>query len=82
VIWLRHASSHGDLLATRSLSVTAAENKSPSELSVVLDRSQIIEQGTHQALLGLGGTYARLWQHQSGGFLDEEANPRMLTTAQ
>jgi hypothetical protein len=43
---------------------------------------QIIEQGTHQELLELRGTYARLWQHQSGGFLDEEANPRMLTTAQ
>jgi ATP-binding cassette subfamily B protein len=49
---------------------------------IVLDRGQIIEQGTHQELLDLGGTYARLWQHQSGGFLDEEANPAMLTTAQ
>jgi ATP-binding cassette subfamily B protein len=38
---------------------------------VVLDRGQIAERGTHQELLGLGGTYARLWQHQSGGFLDQ-----------
>jgi ATP-binding cassette subfamily B protein len=38
---------------------------------VVLDRGQIAEQGTHQELLRLDGTYARLWQHQSGGFLDE-----------
>jgi ATP-binding cassette subfamily B protein len=37
---------------------------------VVLDRGQIIERGTHQELLSLDGTYARLWQHQSGGFLD------------
>src|ERR1700733_14325965 len=36
---------------------------------IVLDRGQIIEQGTHEELLDLGGTYARLWQHQSGGFL-------------
>jgi len=39
---------------------------------VVLDRGQIIEKGTHQELLHLHGTYARLWQHQSGGFLDDD----------
>jgi ATP-binding cassette, subfamily B, bacterial len=39
---------------------------------VVLDRGQIAEKGTHQELLCLGGLYARLWQHQSGGFLDHD----------
>ncbi|AMW14601.1 ABC transporter ATP-binding protein [Streptomyces qaidamensis] len=38
---------------------------------VVLDRGRIIEQGTHQELLANGGAYAKLWQHQSGGFLDD-----------
>jgi ATP-binding cassette subfamily B protein len=39
---------------------------------VVLDRGQVVEKGTHGDLLRLGGTYARLWKHQSGGFLDED----------
>src|SRR5262244_963373 len=37
---------------------------------VVLDQGRIVEEGTHAQLLARGGTYARLWQRQSGGFLD------------
>lgn len=40
---------------------------------VVLDRGRILEQGTHQELLTSDGAYAKLWQHQSGGFLDDTA---------
>ena len=39
---------------------------------VVLDRGRIVEQGTHHELLDAKGAYAKLWQHQSGGFLSEE----------
>ena len=48
---------------------------------VVLDRGQIVEQGTHRELLRLGGTYARLWQHQSGGFLDDDGATAALAEA-
>ena len=36
---------------------------------IVLDHGQIVEQGTHAELLVQNGLYAKLWQHQSGGFL-------------
>ena len=37
---------------------------------IVLDHGQIVEQGTHAELLAQNGLYAKLWQHQSGGFLN------------
>jgi len=39
---------------------------------VVLEQGRIVEQGTHDELLRLGGHYALLWKHQSGGFLPEQ----------
>lgn len=36
---------------------------------IVLDEGRIVEEGSHQALLTANGVYARLWAHQSGGFL-------------
>ncbi|MBN9243552.1 MAG: ABC transporter ATP-binding protein [Mesorhizobium sp.] len=36
---------------------------------IVMDQGRIIEEGTHDELLTLGGLYAQLWQRQSGGFL-------------
>jgi ATP-binding cassette subfamily B multidrug efflux pump len=39
---------------------------------IVMDDGRIIEQGTHAELLAKNGIYARLWQHQSGGFLGED----------
>ena len=39
---------------------------------VVMDQGRIVEQGSHAELLARGGIYARLWAHQSGGFLGED----------
>ena len=39
---------------------------------VVMDHGRVVEVGDHRSLLAAGGIYARLWAHQSGGFLGEE----------
>jgi ATP-binding cassette, subfamily B, multidrug efflux pump len=39
---------------------------------VVMDHGRIVEMGDHRSLLAAGGIYARLWAHQSGGFLGAE----------
>ena len=38
---------------------------------IVLDKGRIIEEGSHAELLEKQGLYAKLWAHQSGGFLSE-----------
>ena len=41
---------------------------------VVMDKGRIVEEGDHHTLLARGGLYARLWAHQSGGFLGDETD--------
>jgi ATP-binding cassette subfamily B protein len=38
---------------------------------IVLEDGEIREEGSHKDLLTKNGTYAQLWKHQSGGFIDE-----------
>ncbi|MEV5328980.1 ABC transporter ATP-binding protein [Nonomuraea sp. NPDC052634] len=46
---------------------------------VVLNKGAIVEQGTHAELLEADGAYARLWRHQSGGFLVDDDAPGALS---
>lgn len=38
---------------------------------VVLNEGKVAEEGSHKQLLGKKGLYAKLWKHQSGGFIEE-----------
>lgn len=38
---------------------------------IVLDKGKVVEDGTHAELIKKNGIYAKLWKHQSGGFIDE-----------
>ena len=40
---------------------------------VLIEQGRIVESGTHDELLRLGGHYEKLWRHQSGGFLADDA---------
>ena len=48
---------------------------------VVMDHGRVVEVGDHASLLAAGGIYARLWAHQSGGFLGEEVDDDTLLPA-
>ena len=49
---------------------------------IVLDKGRIVEEGDHRSLLALGGIYARLWAHQSGGFLGADTDDEAPAAAQ
>lgn len=38
---------------------------------LVMENGKIVEQGSHKELIRANGTYAELWNHQTGGFIEE-----------
>lgn len=62
-----------DLLVNRTAAVIAHRLSTIQKMDriVVMDQGRIIEQGTHHELLDSRGLYHKLWQHQSGGFIEE-----------
>ncbi|MGX1927480.1 ABC transporter ATP-binding protein [Vibrio sp. NH-7] len=46
---------------------------------IVLDKGEVVEQGTHQELVQSGGIYAQLWNHQTGGFIGDEEPAQELS---
>ena len=49
---------------------------------VVLDRGAIVEMGDHATLLARAGVYARLWAHQSGGFIGDDDEQSVTRVAE
>ncbi|MEU8899749.1 ABC transporter ATP-binding protein [Nocardia sp. NPDC048505] len=63
-----------ELMAGRTALVVAHRLSTVASMDqlVVLDRGTVLEQGSHTELLRADGVYAKLWRHQSGGFLSED----------
>jgi ATP-binding cassette, subfamily B, multidrug efflux pump len=59
-----------DLMKGRTVVAIAHRLSTISRMDrlVVLNHGRIVETGAHAELLRRGGTYARLWRRQSGGF--------------
>ncbi|MFW2178276.1 MULTISPECIES: ABC transporter ATP-binding protein [unclassified Moraxella] len=66
--------SLNDIMANKTVIAIAHRLSTIASMDrlVVMDKGQIVEQGSHEQLLAQNGVYARLWQRQSGGFLGEE----------
>jgi ATP-binding cassette subfamily B protein len=63
----------GELMKNRTAIVIAHRLSTVQKMNriIVLDNGNILEQGSHEELVNSKGTYAQLWAHQSGGFIED-----------
>lgn len=63
-----------ELMKDRTSIVIAHRLSTISKLDriIVMSDGEIVEDGTHDKLVKKKGQYARLWAHQSGGFIEED----------
>ncbi len=63
----------GELMKNRTSIVIAHRLSTIAKLDriIVLDHGSIKEQGPHAELIKKNGIYAKLWSHQSGGFIEQ-----------
>lgn len=61
------------LMKNRTVIVIAHRLSTIAKLDriVVLKQGNVVEDGSHEKLIKAGGTYAKLWARQSGGFIDD-----------
>ncbi|MEQ9334614.1 ABC transporter ATP-binding protein [Thalassobaculum sp.] len=66
----------GPLMAGKTVIVIAHRLSTIAAMDrlVVLDRGRVVEAGSHRELIARGGLYARLWERQTGGFLDVDGD--------
>ena len=63
-----------DVMSNRTTIVIAHRLSTLRQMNriLVMENGSIVEQGTHDELLGLNGRYAKMWAMQAGGFLPDQ----------
>lgn len=66
--------SLNDLMSDKTVIAIAHRLSTIAQMDrlIVMDGGKIIEEGSHEKLLSMKGVYAKLWAHQTGGFIGLE----------